>query len=54
MIMDGLFECKSSEETSELVSQLLNAAILEKPAIVFHTISTLVAGAGDRRASLVK
>lgn len=33
----------SREETSEVVSQVLNAAILEKPAVVFYTISTVLA-----------
>jgi hypothetical protein len=48
-----LFECKSSEETSEVVNQVLIAASLEKPALVFQTISTVV-GAGDLGGSLVK
>ena len=49
----GLFECKSREETYELVSQALIAAIFEKPAVVFQMIST-VAAAGDLGRSLVK
>jgi hypothetical protein len=35
-----------AEETSELVNQVLIAAIFEKPALVFQTISTGV-GTGD-------
>ena len=52
--LSGLFECKSREETSELVSQLLNAVILEKPAVVFHTVSTVVRGVGERRECLAR
>ena len=48
-----LFECKSSEETSELVSQVLIAAIFEKPTVFFQTISTVVR-AGELGRSLVK